>query len=412
MKISFAFIFLLAMLNASSGQVNNCNFFCNSDFEDLQLVAPGNYTITSQSDLPCWQTTASDQMVEIWGDGFLGVEAFSGNQYVELNANEFSTLYQDFQAVPGSSVTISFAHHGRDGTDIMGFSIGPVGGPYENIDTVSADQTAWVYHTYNYSFPDNAVTNYSIRFISISTATGGGAGNLLDAISATTPEISIQANIQSAICTSNSGSINIQVDGGFPPYQYSWSNGASNTSTISNLIPGNYDVSIEDSFGCTYADTFSISSIEENQLTNVSIVLCENEVYAFNDIIIDTPGQYSDTLLSSSGCDSIIQIDVFIQVCQITECVYEFPSVFTPNGDGLNDAFSTLTNTCSPVNYMIQIFNRWGEQVFESDNPFSPWNGKFNQEDCPDGVYYYIVSHDFYYRDDQFLKEGHFQLLR
>jgi gliding motility-associated-like protein len=41
--------------------------------------------------------------------------------------------------------------------------------------------------------------------------------------------------------------------------------------------------------------------------------------------------------------------------------------------------------------YKLSIFNRWGEQVFYSEDLNSPWDGSFKGEDVPTGVYYYSV---------------------
>lgn len=65
-----------------------------------------------------------------------------------------------------------------------------------------------------------------------------------------------------------------------------------------------------------------------------------------------------------------------------------FPNIFTPNHDGINDYFKTFTEVS---NVDIQIFNRWGNIVFESNN-FLKWNGEYlnSGKICSKGVYYYI----------------------
>jgi gliding motility-associated-like protein len=52
-----------------------------------------------------------------------------------------------------------------------------------------------------------------------------------------------------------------------------------------------------------------------------------------------------------------------------------FPSAFTPDGDGKNDEFGPLGSLLSLSNYQLSIYNRWGERVFYSTNPFEKWNG-------------------------------------
>ena len=71
------------------------------------------------------------------------------------------------------------------------------------------------------------------------------------------------------------------------------------------------------------------------------------------------------------------------------------PSGFSPNKDGTNDLF-VITR---PFNTTISldIFNRWGNQVYKSTDYKNTWDGKGNQpnrimgDDLPDGTYYYVV---------------------
>lgn len=68
------------------------------------------------------------------------------------------------------------------------------------------------------------------------------------------------------------------------------------------------------------------------------------------------------------------------------------PNVFTPNGDNKNDLFKI--NIKNYKNFKINIYNRWGGDVFESNDPLISWDGKINntQENANDGVYYYILT--------------------
>lgn len=68
------------------------------------------------------------------------------------------------------------------------------------------------------------------------------------------------------------------------------------------------------------------------------------------------------------------------------------PNAFTPNGDGINDLFNyKLTGAEALV--MMNIYNRWGEIVYRSDNPIGGWNGKMDNtgEALPPGIYTYVL---------------------
>lgn len=77
------------------------------------------------------------------------------------------------------------------------------------------------------------------------------------------------------------------------------------------------------------------------------------------------------------------------------ELTFFLPNAFSPNGDGLNDEFEGtgfLENGFRQ--YEMSIWNRWGEQVFQSTNPEISWNGRRNNigELLPSGVYTYLLA--------------------
>ncbi|MGL2965582.1 choice-of-anchor J domain-containing protein [Flavobacterium sp. XGLA_31] len=166
--------------------ITQVNTFCNSDFETPAATGT-TPNLVSETAVPCWDTTSSDGIIELWPTGFEGVTPYSGNNLVELNANTPGTLFQDFTVVPGTTISVSFAHRGRQGVDVVGVEVGPVGGPYVSLGNFSDGNTAWALHTVNYTIPTGAGSNYSLRFVSVSSAGGSPSiGNLLDSISIST----------------------------------------------------------------------------------------------------------------------------------------------------------------------------------------------------------------------------------
>jgi gliding motility-associated-like protein len=66
------------------------------------------------------------------------------------------------------------------------------------------------------------------------------------------------------------------------------------------------------------------------------------------------------------------------------------PNVFTPNGDNVNDDFRILTENLST--YSLEIYNRWGVQVFTTIYSGQFWDGRTTSgSECSDGTYYYII---------------------
>ena len=78
-------------------------------------------------------------------------------------------------------------------------------------------------------------------------------------------------------------------------------------------------------------------------------------------------------------------------LCLEYEPVLWIRTAFTPNGDGLNDTF--IVKGIRIEDFQIQIFNQWGEKVFENNNANLGWDGKFRGQLSSMGVYtYYIKS--------------------
>jgi gliding motility-associated-like protein len=100
---------------------------------------------------------------------------------------------------------------------------------------------------------------------------------------------------------------------------------------------------------------------------------------------IISEGIYSLEIKDSTGCVSNDSINVF-DVCEMTLYV---PNAFAPNG--INIVFKAYGTSIK--NIELKIFSRWGELIYEvTGTEDISWNGKFNNELCPQGVYYYSIK--------------------
>ncbi|PSL35047.1 gliding motility-associated C-terminal domain-containing protein [Chitinophaga ginsengisoli] len=87
------------------------------------------------------------------------------------------------------------------------------------------------------------------------------------------------------------------------------------------------------------------------------------------------------------------------------------PTAFTPNRDGVNDKF--VVKSRGVAVYNIQIFNRWGQLVFSSNNASVHWDGKFKGELQPAGSYVHIVTYCFFGQEkEKLMQKGAFTLIR
>jgi gliding motility-associated-like protein len=72
----------------------------------------------------------------------------------------------------------------------------------------------------------------------------------------------------------------------------------------------------------------------------------------------------------------------------------DIPNYFTPNGDGINDAFVIPNFATKYRNAKLIIYNRWGNIVWRSYGPYqNNWVGThYDGQPLPDGVYYYMIE--------------------
>ncbi len=111
-------------------------------------------------------------------------------------------------------------------------------------------------------------------------------------------------------------------------------------------------------------------------------------------------GSYMVKLLitTSNGCESEMQKEVIVH----PDFAVYAPSAFTPNGDGLNDVFEV--KGIGIKQYLMQVFSRWGEMIYESNNLENHWDGKFNGEFVSPGTYVYTVNYKSMLDKDYTLK--------
>ena len=100
---------------------------------------------------------------------------------------------------------------------------------------------------------------------------------------------------------------------------------------------------------------------------------------------MNTPQSFEYRICNEDGCDSariVIRIP-----CQD----FEIKTGFSPNGDGVNDVFYIQGLQQFPDNE-LQIFNRWGNQVFSVNGYKNNWQGTFEDQILPSGTYFYILK--------------------
>jgi gliding motility-associated-like protein len=155
----------------------------------------------------------------------------------------------------------------------------------------------------------------------------------------------------------NEGWAEVLVEGGEPPYTYLWTtNPAQTTPKADSIYFGKYFVNIIDALGCEIQDTVYIE-----------------------------PGPCCE--------------EVFI------------PTAFSPNGDQINDVFQLITAAGLEL-HQFEIFNRWGQKVWYTNNYYDIWDGTFRGEPCPVETYHYVFHYKCLTDGKIYIKKGDVTLIR
>ncbi len=233
---------------------------------------------------------------------------------------------------------------------------------------------------------------------------------------------------------------------------WAWNFGDGSFSSQQNPVhtyerTGTYDVrlTVSDEFGCeaTYSEMvpvisfpgpeafFSADPATPNAFDNIqftddsqsaiswswyfgdgNVSLAQNPLHSY-----DIPGSYTVELtVSNENCTETIKRIVKVG----DELVVFVPNAFTPNGDGINDLFKAVVSGGDPAEFEMRIFNRWGEEVFYSEDYTEGWRGSFQTRSrgggdeyfVPNGVYVWRIRVKENLSTEKFEFSGHVTLIR
>lgn len=204
----------------------------------------------------------------------------------------------------------------------------------------------------------------------------------------------------------------LELNSGFPGYNYRWNNGATTQSIIVNS-PGNYFVEITSNEGCFTTKDFEVSPIE---IAEIAEVVSEEN---FVEIIPIVEGDFLYSIDGSNYQNSPVfsEIQGGIYTAYITDseaCIVDseifahivIPGMISPNNDGYNDNFE-LRGIEFFESSEIRIFDRYGKLIKMGQGQGFKWNGKWNDIDLPADDYWYHISISGFEP-----KTGNFSLIR
>lgn len=122
---------------------------------------------------------------------------------------------------------------------------------------------------------------------------------------------------------------------------------------------------------------------------SIGTSVIQNPAYAYSQV-----GQYTVWLYVESqyGCRDSVSNTLNVGY----QCSVYIPNAFTPDGDGVNDSFGPIGFGLERYDYVMRIFNRWGQMVFHTNDVLEHWNGCFHGtgQPLPKDVYTYSIRID------------------
>lgn len=189
---------------------------------------------------------------------------------------------------------------------------------------------------------------------------------------------------------------------------------------------GFYQVMLNDSSGCFITTAFNYV-LEGYPIADLGAdtVLCKDDFIAigidnFGDDFIWNTGETTSSILAETNGLYAVTVsnecgEAYDEVYLLTDenhlnCIFEVPNAFTPDGDGINDTFGALSDCCLN-SYQLQIFSRWGNNIFESTDINDKWNGRWKDKPAPSDAYVWLAVYEISHGTKTVLKKVKGELL-
>ncbi len=202
---------------------------------------------------------------------------------------------------------------------------------------------------------------------------------------------------------------------------YLWNTGFTGNK-ITTTGFGNYWVEIDQN-GCKLRDTIKVSP-RPMPLVNLG---ADTGICKYKPVILTTGSSVFDTYLWSTGATtpsiSVNQTGTYFLTvtksgCEASDtiqvlpgdCDVYIPSAFTPNNDNLNETFGVVDNT-SLQYFSLQIYSKWGQLIFSSNDVTKKWDGTFKGKKMPNGSYLWMLNYTNI-RGRKFYEQGTVMLIR
>jgi len=124
----------------------------------------------------------------------------------------------------------------------------------------------------------------------------------------------------------------------------------------------------------------------------------------------DAPGLYEVTLVTENAYGCIDSITRYVTI--VNDVILYAPNTFTPDDDEFNQAWEFHISGIDIFDFNLKIFNRWGEVIWESNDPSVSWDGTYQGKLVQDGTYTWFMECADAENDKRYTFNGHVNVIR
>ena len=290
------------------------------------------------------------------GDSLLGNSPIASSHFLKIKSSDRVNILTIDKDVPWANTRYDIFRLNKTTNqyDSIGTTLTPI-----YTDEGLVNKTEYCYYV-------RAVGSYSINGIAspLINLSQRACGTPIDTVPPCPPKLVITNNCDSTGRTAETAIFNL----------LRWTNPKNNCKGSDDLAK--YHVYYADTEGAPFSKIATITVINDTILSHQNVI---NHSVA---------GCYYVTALDSVGNESPRSNTFCVDNCPY----YLLPNAFTPNGDGDNELFKPI-NLRFIAKVEFKVFNRWGQLVFETDNPLLNWDGKNTTGDAlADGTYFYTCK--------------------